>query len=366
MTDRSLLQTIGALEPAALGRVILHVGLEDCAELVALTSREQLEGLFDDDLWPDDVFASERFALWLALMLEAGDAWTADRLTVLPQDLVRFAFHRLVIVLRLEEVVLTSNARDRAHAERIEAALDSCPSEELGAYVIVARQADGWDAIIGALVALHDHEHDAFERLLDACAELALDEIDEAGGLYEMLTSSAAAAEDALDGRDERRGRRGFVSQDEARAFFAEVQRTSLDALCASPGDGLFRAYLRRLDDAPPLDEETLLRMLREAGVDVPNIVRAIPGPPTGFDRAMTALAESNPEAFELANEALAFLGNLSIAARPALGLADASREVVATIERAMQYLGVDRFGGHGLVQLFRIGTKLQGWCPDP
>lgn len=359
MAERSLVETIGALEPAALGRVIHHVGLEDSAALVALTSREQLEGLFDDDLWPEDVFAPDRFALWLELMLEAGDAWAADRLAGLPDDLVQMAFHRLVIVLRLEELVLTSNARDRAHAERIEAALDSCPSEELGDYVIVARQPDGWDAIFGALVALHDHEHDALVRLLDACAELALDEVDEAGGLYEMLTAAASAGEDALDGRDTRRRRRGFVAAEDARNFFTALSRATLDEVVATPGDGLFRAYRRQLDETPALDEAALLSMLRDAGVKVPDAPRRLPGPPTAFERAMAALAESDPEGFEEANEALAFLGNLALAARSELGAAEAARDVVVKIERGMQHLAVDRFDDRGLVQLFRVGWKL-------
>src|SRR5262245_50245330 len=99
-----LVAAVRQLPGAVLGRLIDRVGLEDAGDLVALASTEQLERVFDDDLWRaervggDETFRPERFALWLRVMLEAGDEQVVQRLCELPQDLVALAVHRLVLV----------------------------------------------------------------------------------------------------------------------------------------------------------------------------------------------------------------------------------------------------------------------------
>src|SRR5262249_41684610 len=61
-----------------LHRVIQHHGLEDCAELVALATPEQLTRVFDLDLWQppqpglDEQFDAARFGVWLQVLLENG------------------------------------------------------------------------------------------------------------------------------------------------------------------------------------------------------------------------------------------------------------------------------------------------------
>ena len=47
----ALVAAVRELPGAVLGKLIEHVGLEDAGELVALATTEQLERVFDDDLW---------------------------------------------------------------------------------------------------------------------------------------------------------------------------------------------------------------------------------------------------------------------------------------------------------------------------
>jgi hypothetical protein len=49
--DPALVSAVQALRPAALMRLIDHVGLEDAGELVALATVEQLTQVFDEDVW---------------------------------------------------------------------------------------------------------------------------------------------------------------------------------------------------------------------------------------------------------------------------------------------------------------------------
>src|SRR5881275_1586536 len=74
-----LAAAVRELPGAVLGKLIDRIGLEDAGDLVALASTAQLERVFDDDLWRpdrvggDETFRPERFALWLRVMLEAGE-----------------------------------------------------------------------------------------------------------------------------------------------------------------------------------------------------------------------------------------------------------------------------------------------------
>lgn len=60
---------------------------------MALATTEQLRQVFDEDLWAsagpglDPTLDPQRFALWLEVMLEAGEAATAAQLAELPEEL---------------------------------------------------------------------------------------------------------------------------------------------------------------------------------------------------------------------------------------------------------------------------------------
>src|SRR5437899_1704707 len=72
------------LQPEVLHRVIQSCGLEDCGELVALATPEQLACVFDLDLWRsgqpgrDEQFDADRFGMWLEVLMESGAAVAAQ------------------------------------------------------------------------------------------------------------------------------------------------------------------------------------------------------------------------------------------------------------------------------------------------
>src|SRR5436305_865882 len=93
----ALVAAVRELPGAVLGKLIERIGLEDAGELVALATTAQLERVFDDDLWRaaraggDETFQPARFALWLRVMLEAGEDLLVQRWCELPQDLLALA-----------------------------------------------------------------------------------------------------------------------------------------------------------------------------------------------------------------------------------------------------------------------------------
>ena len=65
------------LQPEIIHRLIERCGLEDSSEFVALATPEQLERVFDLDLWHagrpghDERFDADRFGVWLEVLVEA-------------------------------------------------------------------------------------------------------------------------------------------------------------------------------------------------------------------------------------------------------------------------------------------------------
>src|SRR5512143_507786 len=73
-----LTEIVRRLEPKRLHQLIRQCGLEECGEILALATTEQLTRVFDEDLWTsaqpgrDEEFDADRFALWLEVLAELG------------------------------------------------------------------------------------------------------------------------------------------------------------------------------------------------------------------------------------------------------------------------------------------------------
>jgi hypothetical protein len=339
LDDPDLVAGVQALAPRALGLLIDRVGLEDAGELVSLATTEQLAAVFDDDLWQsrrpgqDEAFDPRRFALWLEVMIEAGEQFAASRVTELDDDLIALALHRLVLVIDMDELAVEMADRgEDDEAALIEKALESCPHEELGRHRVIARRHDGWDAIISLLLALDQQHHDHLERLLDRLAHVSRASIEDGGGLHEVLTAEETLEVDAAAEREGRRGREGFVAPSDAAGFLALARSTEVaDPLAGATDDPVTRAYFRDLAPAvrpavrpaPPPDAG-LVDLLRDEGVLAPAreggrplldaSADAAPGRATLFRGALAALAARDPALHERRLLELNYLANVLIA----------------------------------------------------
>jgi hypothetical protein len=251
----NLPQQIRALPGAKLGKLITEVGLADAAELVALASTEQLLEIFDHDLWQspssgiDERFDAGRFLVWLEIMAEAGDRAVAERLAELPTDLVTLALHRHLLVVPLTELERELEGDDSA-AFAAEKALASCLSEELDDYQLIWRGGDGWDQVLSALLALDRDHHHLLVELLERCASLSHEQLDEHGGLSDVLTCEEMLEDDLAGEREARRAEAGFVAPSAARAFLRLASGPATRETPFTEHDPLTRAYFRRLRPA--------------------------------------------------------------------------------------------------------------------
>src|SRR6478735_2906210 len=211
-----LVAAVRDLPGAVLGKLIDRIGLEDAGELVALASTAQLERIFDDDLWraqragDDETFRPERFALWLRVMLDAGDEAVVRRLCELPEDLVALAVHRLVLVLDVDVVEEQLRPGDE-EAEELAHALENAAFEEWEEFRLIAREPDAWDDVWNALMLLDRDHHDRLRAILERCCEMSTEYISGQGGLFQELTADEMLDSDVAAARDDRRVAEGFV-----------------------------------------------------------------------------------------------------------------------------------------------------------
>src|SRR5204863_4225957 len=134
MDTSHLALVVPRLSPEVLHRVVQRCGLEDCGELLALATPEQLAGVLDLDLWRadqpglDEQFDADRFGVWLEVLLESGPAAAAQAVARMDVDLVTAALAHHLRVFD-PAAVSPSVATDGL----------SC---EVGGYLIVATRTD--------------------------------------------------------------------------------------------------------------------------------------------------------------------------------------------------------------------------------
>lgn len=246
-----LVSAVQDLPAPVLGKLIDRIGLEDAGEIVALASTEQLERLFDDDLWKaarpgdDESFRPERFALWLNIMREGGEEFLVQRLVALPQDLLALAVHRLVHVIDMDELGEHFDGPSD-ELEQVERALDTSEHEEWEEFRLVARDPMSWDDIWTALLALDRDHYDRLRAILEQCCAMTTEYISGNGGLWNVLTSEEMLESDVAAGREDRRAAEGFVSPADARSFL-EIARRGDEPDTRDP---ITRAYFRNLQPA--------------------------------------------------------------------------------------------------------------------
>jgi hypothetical protein len=158
-----------------------RLGIEDAGAIIELASTAQLERIFDDDLWRsdrighDERFDPERFGLWLEILLEAGEEFAVRSLTDLDPDIVTLGFCKLVLVVDVDRLAIAM-ANPGAYERMLHKAMESTLYHEFDQYQVIARNSDGWDAVLSILVALDRNHRDFLDRLLErCCAEIPID-----------------------------------------------------------------------------------------------------------------------------------------------------------------------------------------------
>jgi len=385
-----LAHVVPRLQPEVLHRVIQTCGLEDCGELVTLATPDQLARVFDLDLWRggqpglDEQFDAARFGVWLEVLMEAGATVAARTLAEMDVNLVIAGVAQHVLVFDAAAGSLAHDGIDCA----------------VGGYRVVARQTDSWDAIVGALSALHAHHPGYFQRVMRGFRSLSNSGF-EVDGLHTLLTDREQAMFDLAFGREQRRERQGYSTPAQARAFLQMARQLPLGHDAAPPGNPVASAYFRSIEwttdgDAdsgsrvlpaapgePPAPEvvadavASFVDVLLDASVLTPPpraLLDGAQGPAPRLARMqahMQFAGERNPAAYALRSQELAYLANTLLAgcaiqARP-FTPQEASDAAVAICNLGLENwpphwlpakaaLPDDFLVGHDLVSVFQVG----------
>jgi hypothetical protein len=248
-----LAHVVPRLSPEVLHHLIRDRGLDACGALIAASTPQQVAALLDLDLWRttpgrDDQFDGRRFGSWLEMLMDAGERVAARVVAAVDQTLAIAGLSRHVRVF--DPGVLPSVASSDDGLEGLDVATSGSLECEVGGYVVRARTAHAWDAIVGLLVTLADDRPDSFHALMQGCRRLS-NSTPEADGFHELMLEPEQLLHDVSLEREHRRLQQGYLTAGDARAFLQMARQprpprpngsSSINAIAA--------AYFRALDDS--------------------------------------------------------------------------------------------------------------------
>ncbi len=247
-------QVIPRLQPDLLYGIIQRCGLEDCGEIVALATPEQLARVFDLDLWRaaqpgmDEQFDADRFGVWIEVLVEYGDVVAAQKLAGMDVDLVitGLAQHALVY----DRAAVTPYETLDGEQVEVSRTDDDGPTSDIGGYLLVAKRADSWEAIVEVLMSLGAGHPAYFNQVMRGCRALSNSgfEID---GLDDLLAEEDQVIYDLAGDREGRREQQGYVTPAQARAFLQMARELRFESAAPPPANPLARAYFRAIDRTP-------------------------------------------------------------------------------------------------------------------
>lgn len=244
-----LAQVVPRLQPDILHRLIERCGLEDCGEIVALTTPGQLAGVFDLDLWRsgrpglDEQFDAGRFGVWLEVLLESGAGVAAQKLADMDAGFVIAALAQHLVVVDPASLSPSAASDDDRDPPPMRIMEDDI-AREIAGYLVVPRRRESWDAIAEVLLAL-DAEHGAFfHRVMHGCRRLS-NSTPEVDGLDDLLGEPDQVMFDLAVERERRREVQGFVDPAQARAFLQASRQLDLREAVAPSGSPIALAGFR-------------------------------------------------------------------------------------------------------------------------
>ena len=255
------------LPPETLHQLIRYRGLDACGELVTAATPAQLTSLLDLDLWRparpgrDGQFDVDRFGEWLEVLVDTGDSVAARTVAALDTNLVVAGLSRYVRVFDPGIFEPTAQSDDEPidrheamregdvmdvdeamHADATHAATREHDSSgdwlecEVGGYIVRARRADAWDAIITLLVALDAEHGNYFHAVMQGCRRLS-NSRPEIDGLDDLLPAPEQHLHDVAIERERRRSQQGYATPADARAFL-QMARQPTPTRSGAPATG--------------------------------------------------------------------------------------------------------------------------------
>lgn len=389
-----LARAVPLLRPETLLALITHCGLQDCGELLALATSEQLSAIFDLDLWKADrageeeQFDAARFGEWLEVLVDADPAMAAARLADMDVALV---VSGLSPNIRVFDPGVFAPGGELSGADAFSnPGRERGVHTEIGGYIVVARRPDTWDAILAVLLALNESHADTFHRVMRACRRLSNAgwELD---GLDDLLPDVEQGRFDLSVSREQRRDRLGYLTPQQARTFLDGARHVPFTVVPPG-GHSMFAAYQHSLaeyeteirstgastwqadepDSDTPSAVASVIEVLRGAGVlSAPSRALLRGGedeqPPVypSLNQYLQLWMESNHDGWTTRNHELAFLANALIGGCSVQGRSFTRRESMDAVAATCN-LGLDYWppqwpasSDQGLVVLFQVGWTI-------
>src|SRR5262249_19149244 len=324
-------QVVPRLRPDLLHRVIQTCGLEDCGEIGALATPDQLARVFELDLWRaaragrDEQFDADRFGVWLEVLVESGAAAAAQKLVGMDVDLVVAGLAQHTLVYDRAAVTpyeTTDGELVTFYADAI-SVFDNGLTFDVGGYLLVAKRAGSWEAIVEVLTSLDAGHPDHFHQVMRGCRALS-NSGREVDGLDDLLPEEDQVMFDLSVDREQRREKQGYVTPAQARAFLQMSRELRLGSDAKPPVNPLARAYFR------DLSERTRAEVYSEPGLLAAGS-EAQPAP-EGAAEAVAAVYDALLEAGVLPQAPQALLG-VSEGHTPRLGLIQAYMQFVLDLD---------------------------------
>ncbi|HMF92701.1 MAG TPA: DUF6178 family protein [Vicinamibacterales bacterium] len=315
-----LAEVVSRLTPEVLHQVIRHHGLDACGALVAAATPQQVTAILDLDLWRptaaggSEQFDAARFGAWLEALMEEGEAVAVRVIAEMDESLAVAGLSRYVRVFDpgVFEPAFSSDDEREWNGPQ---ASDDCECE-IGGYLIRARTADAWDAIVGLLITLSAERPRAFHALMCGCRDLS-NSTPEEDGLDDLLLAPEQALHDLALEREQRRTQQGYVSAEDAHAFLRTARQPARRELALSMNP-IAVAYFRDLNQAIAATDEPAPREDRPAAAAVPDAELA-----ASLDVVAEVMAEAG----------------IASAPRALLGPGEAAAARVAPLEPLMEHV---------------------------
>lgn len=375
LEEPQLITIVQNLEASVLGKLIQHIGLEDSGEIIALATTEQLVQIFDEDLWKnekpgqEEKFDAERFGLWLQILSEAGMETILQKLLEMDEDFLTLAISCQIWVVDTQEIenyFLGRKSRSFGPEDLLEKALESTLSQEFENFLIISKTHETWDVLLSCFMALDRDHHDFLVRLLERCCYVSSEQIEDQGGLYQVLTAEEQLASDVAGSRQERQEKEGFVSPQMAQNFLTLARQSPEQKDWISPS--YFKNHKGSVQKSRQTHDQKMaqfLRLLREGEVLTPSQERVLlenSAPNHSYSKiraALSLLRTKSPDLFSKRMEEFGFLSNSLVSGCSFKGRrfrsAEAVEAVLAACELGLE-LGFKLGDTSDLVQLFRIG----------
>ena len=332
-----LVELVPHLAPEMLHQLIVHRGLDVCAEIVAAATPTQLASVLDLDLWRsaqpghDERFDTARFGEWLELMVDAGGTVAAQTIAAMDEHLVVAGLSQYVHVFDPAAIAAIVDGEPLD----IDEPPYTGPECVVGGYLVRGITTHAWDAIVALLLALDADHHDRFHAVMRECRRLS-NSTPEVDGLDDLLMEPDQLLHDVAQEREHRRAQQGYSTPADARAFLLMARRRRRASRGEPSVNPLVAAYFRAANDtiasgdaaatragvpeAPPDGVVEMLDMFSRAGL-VPQRPRGLlegaHAQPSRFALVRTLIEhvrDSDDTLYLARSHELAFLSNTLVA----------------------------------------------------